>query len=171
MEEAEALSTKMAIMTRGTSGGKFSCFGSSQHIKNKFATGYEIEIKIRKAPYADLEQFKNDIGFSQQSPHHINLVNAIEAMRRNNVDGLILDQIRKDGVGSDLFAEAALNDGDVRSSALVAFCYAQTHGLNFILQLAKTFERVDLLEQCGNFFKLRVPREDKTIGFLFGMIE
>ena len=49
MEEAEALSTKMAIMTRGTSGGKFSCFGSSQHIKNKFATGYEIELKIRKA--------------------------------------------------------------------------------------------------------------------------
>ena len=37
MEEAEALSTKMAIMTRGDQGGTFSCFGSSQHIKNKFA--------------------------------------------------------------------------------------------------------------------------------------
>ena len=42
---------------------------------------------------------------------------------------------------------------------------------NFIGSLAKVFERVELLEQCGNFFKLRVPRNNKTIGFLFGMIE
>jgi len=46
MEEAEALSTKMGIMVRG---GIFRCYGSSQHIKNKFATGYELEIKIRKS--------------------------------------------------------------------------------------------------------------------------
>lgn len=39
MEEVEALSTKMGIMERG---GNFRCFGSSQHIKNKFATGFEI---------------------------------------------------------------------------------------------------------------------------------
>ena len=44
MEEAEALSTKMGIMV---SGGQFRCFGSVQHIKNKFGTGYEIEIKIK----------------------------------------------------------------------------------------------------------------------------
>ena len=45
MEEAEALSTKMGIMVRG---GIFRCIGSSQHIKNKFGTGYEVEVKIRK---------------------------------------------------------------------------------------------------------------------------
>ncbi len=44
MEEAEALSTKMGIMVKG---GVFKCFGSSQHIRNKFGTGYVIEIKIR----------------------------------------------------------------------------------------------------------------------------
>lgn len=33
------------------------------------------------------------------------------------------------------------------------------------------FEQVELLEQCGDFFKVRVPREDKTIGSLFGHIE
>ncbi len=46
MEEAEALSTKMGIMVRG---GIFRCMGSSQHIKNKFGRGYEIEIKVEKA--------------------------------------------------------------------------------------------------------------------------
>ena len=45
MDEAEALSTKMGIMI---SGGIFKCFGSAQHIKNKFCNGYEIEIKIKK---------------------------------------------------------------------------------------------------------------------------
>ena len=45
MDEAEALSTKMGIMARC---GVFSCFGSSQHIKNKYATGYELEIKIKR---------------------------------------------------------------------------------------------------------------------------
>ena len=42
MEEAEALSTKMGIMVKG---GIFKCFGSSQHIKDKFGTGYIIEVK------------------------------------------------------------------------------------------------------------------------------
>lgn len=44
MDEAEALSTKMGIMVKG---GIFKCFGSSQHIKNKFGTGYVLEIKVR----------------------------------------------------------------------------------------------------------------------------
>ena len=43
MEEAEALCSKMGIMV----GGEFKCFGSSQYIKDKYGTGYEIEIKIR----------------------------------------------------------------------------------------------------------------------------
>jgi ATP-binding cassette subfamily A (ABC1) protein 3 len=43
MEEAEALCTKMGIMVAG----QFKCFGSSQHIKDKYGTGYELEVKIR----------------------------------------------------------------------------------------------------------------------------
>jgi len=51
MEEAEALSTKMGIMVRG---GIFRCYGSSQHIKNKYGTGYECQIKILKPKEEDL---------------------------------------------------------------------------------------------------------------------
>jgi len=51
MEEAEALSTKMGIMVKG---GVFRCFGSS-HIKNKFGTGYEIEVKVRKISDEELK--------------------------------------------------------------------------------------------------------------------
>lgn len=44
MEEAEALCTKMAIMVKG---GRFRCFGPSQHLKSLYGTGFLIEIKIR----------------------------------------------------------------------------------------------------------------------------
>ena len=51
MEEAEALSTKMGIMVKG---GQFKCFGSSQHIKNKFGVGFEVELKIRVPKVSEL---------------------------------------------------------------------------------------------------------------------
>jgi ATP-binding cassette, subfamily A (ABC1), member 3 len=42
MQEAEALSTKMGIMVKG---GIFKCFGTAQHIKNKYGKGFVLEIK------------------------------------------------------------------------------------------------------------------------------
>jgi len=42
MEEAEALGTKIAIMVDG----RFRCFGTAQHLKEKFGKGYEIKLKI-----------------------------------------------------------------------------------------------------------------------------
>lgn len=54
MDEAEALSTKMGIMVKG---GIFKCFGSSQHIKNKFGTGYVLEIKVKTIDDSELPNF------------------------------------------------------------------------------------------------------------------
>ena len=42
MEEAEALSSKLGIMVKG----KIKCFGTPNHIKDKFGSGYEIELNI-----------------------------------------------------------------------------------------------------------------------------
>ena len=50
MDEAEALSTKMGIMVKG---GKFTCFGSSQHIKDKFGSEYEIEFSLNQKSYEE----------------------------------------------------------------------------------------------------------------------
>jgi len=61
MEEAEALSTKMGIMVRG---GIFKCFGSSQHIKSKFGTGFELDVKIKKPTFDELKQYSEKIGLN-----------------------------------------------------------------------------------------------------------
>lgn len=46
MEECEALCTRIAIMVNGN----FKCLGSTQHLKNKFAAGYTLTIKVKKLP-------------------------------------------------------------------------------------------------------------------------
>jgi ATP-binding cassette subfamily A (ABC1) protein 3 len=62
MEEAEALCTKMGIMVKG---GVFKCFGSSQHIRHKFGTGFVIEIKIRTLDESELDE-KNKFKSNQE---------------------------------------------------------------------------------------------------------
>jgi hypothetical protein len=37
--------------------------------------------------------------------------------------------------------------------------------------LAKYFKEVEILEHFNDYFKLRVNRQDKSIGFIFGLIE
>lgn len=53
MEECEALCTRIAIMVNG----KFRCLGSTQHLKNKFAKGYTLTIKVKKIPRSSSESF------------------------------------------------------------------------------------------------------------------
>lgn len=74
MEEAEALSTKMGIMVRG---GIFRCYGSSQHIKSKFGTGYEIEIKIKKPAFAKLIEYAENLGFLEGAEDRVDLEEAL----------------------------------------------------------------------------------------------
>lgn len=52
MEEAEAVSSKMGIMVKG---GQFKCYGSAQHIRSKFMTGFVIEVKISNLDQAGIE--------------------------------------------------------------------------------------------------------------------
>ena len=89
MEEAEALAIKMGIMVRG---GLLRCFGSAQHIKNKFATGYELEIKIRKPRFDELEQFKNELGLKSSLSQNVELDAALRQLKENDaIEKLILN--------------------------------------------------------------------------------
>ena len=43
MEDAEFISNRMVIMVDG----RFKCLGSPAHLKNKFGSGYELDINIK----------------------------------------------------------------------------------------------------------------------------
>ena len=170
MEEAEALSTKMGIMVRG---GIFRCFGSSQHVKNKYGIGYEIEVKIKKSIYTDLQEMAGQYGFSKNlQSTKVNLNHAVAKCRDQAIDPLILDSISGHGLGSDLVLEAELDENaEVRLLHLLQYIYVQQNGFKFIECLAGLFDQVEILEHCSDFYKFRVPKDQRTIGFLFGMIE
>ena len=40
-----------------------------------------------------------------------------------------------------------------------------------IKQLCDNFGRVEFLEHYGEYMKVKVPKLDKTVGFLFGLME
>ena len=106
MEEAEALSTKLGIMVRG---GVFRCMGSTQHVKNKFGVGYEVEIKVVKAELHQLQELATQLGLSDELQQKVSLANAIKQLEGAGFDKLIIDQIRRDGLGSDLANEASMD--------------------------------------------------------------
>lgn len=82
---------------------------------------------------------------------------------------MVIAQIRRDGLGEDIVNEAHMDDqGEVRLRGLIEFLNAQTHGFSILKFLTSHFEKVEILEQCGDFFKMRVPIEGRTIGWLFG---
>lgn len=119
MEEAEALSTKMGIMVRG---GIFRCFGSSQHIKNKYGTGYEIQLKIRKTNYRDLDDIRNLCKFGNDEIQ-ILLSAAVSKAKNARFSNLILDEIKEGSIGADLATEATANNGIVLIENFVQYLF------------------------------------------------
>jgi hypothetical protein len=43
--------------------------------------------------------------------------------------------------------------------------------MNIINCLTEQFPMVEILEHYNDYYKLRIPRGDKTIGYVFGFIE
>ena len=89
MEEAEALGTKMAIMVDG----KFKCFGTGQEIKEKYGTGFSVQIKL------DLEKvdekntnFLETISEEIKELKSIRQVQSIEQIKKMLVRWFQLDQ-------------------------------------------------------------------------------
>ena len=84
----------------------------------------------------ELEEFMTTLGLNNLPDatfsSRIELERAKRTLESAPIEGLIIDQIRKDGVGSDLFVEAGLNQGRVRVSALVQFCFVHHNGFKVI---------------------------------------
>lgn len=62
MEEAEALSSKLAIMVEG----KIKCIGPVQQLKSKYGQGFEIEVKIKLPTSIEVEKLKRLSGTQEE---------------------------------------------------------------------------------------------------------
>ena len=106
-----------------------------------------------------------------QPQDKISLIDVINKLRLTEENPFIIDQIKSDGLGSELVSEANGSEGLVFAMNLITWMYVQRAGVEFMEMLAGQFGKVELLEQVSDYYKFRVPKEDKTIGYLFGEIE
>ena len=71
-----------------------------------------------------------------------------------------------------MLREAKSNrQGHVRIIHLIEWLHVIQNSLKIIKCLAKEFGTVEILNHHNSSFKFRVLRHDKSIGFLFGLIE
>ncbi len=128
MEEVEALSDKLGIFVRG---GMFRCFGSCQHIKDKFGTGYEIEVKIRRL----VEQELQDMATKYKLPvitDNITFAHCAMVMRLNGVNEFLVGELKEGGLGSDLYKEALGQGGFVNVRNFLTWLHVETNGQKII---------------------------------------
>ena len=76
MEECEALCTKLAIMVNG----EFQCFGTTQHLKSKFAQGYSLIVKLKVSPgaqtagaFLEILKSKVEVELKHEHSHQLDL--------------------------------------------------------------------------------------------------
>jgi len=129
MEEAEALATKMGIMVAG----EFKCFGSSQHIKDKFGTGYEIEMKIKTLAEDETNAILDKYGFGQQLTEN----QCHKILEGESYEALIAD-IDDGGAGEEF--HKTLKSGDkIGSGEFLRWMFIEGEGERAIAHLEDKF--------------------------------
>ena len=99
MEEAEALSTKLAIMVEG----RVKCIGPVQGLKNKYGKGFEIETKIKLPTMKDIDHLVEHTKIGS----HNDMINKdqIEHALSNLGEENLLKEITEHGTGAYIHNE------------------------------------------------------------------
>jgi len=100
MEEAESLCRRIGIMVNG----QFQCLGTSQQIKEKYGTGYEIPIRIANIPEEQLKEQIGSLRLNYEDNIKFDLVNTIlDKFQKTETLSQYLTE--NDNLGSELFNE------------------------------------------------------------------
>lgn len=159
MEEAEALCTKMGIMVNG----RFKCYGSSQDIKDKFGTGYEVEIKIAWPTEEEAMQLAADNNVDKNIG--VNRQNVVDILAQAKMERLVeIDEYEQ--ILTDIE-----KDKSISVVSLYQWALLENSGLYIKESLEKNTRECRVLEHYNNFFKYRIERGEKSLGFFFGFME
>ena len=171
MEEAEALSTKMGIMVKG---GVFKCFGTSQHIKDKFGTGFVIEIKAQLPMAEEIKEVREGLLSLEhlQDDHvlkefltktHVTAEEASKILAEAQVPGIVIESILHLDTKQDSEVEAE-EAAKVILKRLFTFndiaqdIFIKGALFGVIESLCHEFMHVEVIEHYGNYMRLRVER-------------
>ena len=162
MEEAETLCDRIAIMVAG----RLRCLGTATRIKNKFGSGYELEIKVVIPTEADIAAYLQKIRFGGNLKIEQVRV-ALTELGHPEYEA----EISQKGRGAAIHAQMQL-DKFIPATTLVAWVLTEEVGDNIYRFLSEQFASVTVIEHYLSFFKYKIERqEDRTLGFLFSCVE
>lgn len=156
MEEAEALCTKIGIMVDG----QFKCYGSSQHIKDKYGMGFEIEVKIKQLTDDQIAKRQNEYVAAKE----------VQAVLEGTGHRDLFHEISENGFGSDLY-RILKKSGKLSVAELLRWAHIEECGQKLIKFLESKFKEFELVEHYSNSYTFKVSRDAQSIGFVFGMME
>ena len=166
MEEAETLCQRIGILVNG----QFKCLGSSNYLKEKYGFGYEINLHISGLGE---HKFKNMIYNFQNVYEKVNKDNIKEVLCYYKKNGFI-EELNKGRFGYKMMKELEIW-GEISLHKLFSWIYYIENVLKLMKLVKEYFNNIKCCDFVDNSFVFRVLREhsenEKTIGFLFGLIE
>ena len=181
MEEAESLCKTIGILVDG----KFKCYGTSDEIKDKFGYGFEINLQIKEPP--DLNEifkfFKLD---SSDINKEISLNSFDEDITKFKLQKYKSQLVFSENKSSSdeennqkLFGDKLYDELNkykkIELKKIILWIYFSKCALSFIKLIKQYFEKITCVHYKDNNYIFRIKRNkeknEKTIGFLFGLIE
>jgi len=163
MDEAEALSNKLAIMVEG----QVKCIGSVQQLKNKYGQGMEIEAKIRQPEPTEMSSVSEIVGLPADPETEIDKDTALAALSKANLQDLY-DSLKQGTGECALIATQLKNKGKIKSIHLVELIYLYKRSQKIMDSLKNLFGNVTLVESFQSFFRFKIENTvqlSKVFGF------
>ena len=164
MEEAETLCKRIGILVDG----QFKCLSTIDEIKEKYGFGYEINLQINKPDIDKLYEMYNVCNEDKNNDIHFNcLKESLELYKFEKY----YDLIKKDLFGGKILEDLEIY-GKINFNKILYWIYYLNNFLGFVNIILENYEEIYCIDYSDNNFIIKIKKEkDKSIGFLFGLIE
>ena len=167
MEEAETLCKRIGILVNG----EFKCLDTKEKIKEKYGYGYEINFQINTPDINDI--YKMFHVCDEDKKQYIYLNQLEESLKLYKVEKYIR-LIQKDFFGRQIFEELE-SKGYIIFDKILLWIYYLKNSLGLIKVIMNYFNKIYCIDYTENNFIFKIKKNkmerEKTIGFLFGLIE
>jgi len=183
MEECEALCPRIGIMA----GGKLRCLGSSQHLKNRFGQGYQIEMKVKHPADEDYDVLNATRKILQDLHVIIEDIEGVDLHALASGTNITLDQVKQvcenltgdDSLskiinadhpsGYHIFKLANLPVG-IAVDELVGFCVEEIR-VKAVIDFLASYHSAILRERQDVKVRFEISSDGVTISSVFAKIE
>ena len=169
MDEAETLCRRMGILVNG----EFKCIGSATSIKEKYGSGYEINLTIRPPCDNDVDSLVSSI--TAHKMDEIKTDDIERYIKQLGKENYLSEIYKKEnGLAYKLYKELELN-GKITLLKVISWFHYVKNALAVVAKVKEYFPKVELAEMVDNAFLFKINKgeqgDTKSIGFLFGFIE